>query len=83
MIKVDTNGITPVKWANGKRYVMADLLSDTADEVTDNLVPNTNGEITGEGVVGLTAKDILVQHSTAFTADCELLVLDSENEWHG
>ncbi len=74
MIKVDE--IEKIeKYDGGKRYVKVSLTADTKAEV---LEMGTDGSL----VKGLLDMDVIAAHSTAFTADKKLLVLDSAGVWH-
>ena len=79
MLKIDTDGIKVVKWVNGKRYVVADVLGDSKADVTGGITRDTDGNIIGTGIEGLSSNDILVAHSSFFTADANLGIVDSTN----
>ena len=69
MVKLDSiNKIE--KYENNNRYVQVSLTADTADEVR---AVGTDGS----QVPGLLARDIITAHSDAFTADKQLLILNS------
>lgn len=59
---------------DGKRYMRCALAADTDAEV------RAQGT-TGEGIVGMSGNDIITEFSTAFTADKQLLILDSNGIW--
>ena len=72
MIKASSCGVEKVQ--DGKKYVRADLLSDTKEEIE---AMGTNGDI----VEGFSDNVIITPFSTAFTKNKEFGVLGSDNIW--
>ena len=72
MIKASSSVVEKVQ--DGKKYVRADLLSDTKEEIE---AMGTNGDI----VEGFSNNVIITPFSTAFTKKKEFGVLGSDNIW--
>lgn len=72
MIKASSSVVEKVQ--DGKKYVRADLLSDTKEEIEEM---GTNGDI----VEGFSDNVIITPFSTAFTKNKEFGVLGSDNIW--
>ena len=73
MIKQDK--ITIEKTENGVRYIRADLLCDTKEEIE---AMGTDGSV----VEGFSNNVIITPFSTAFTVNKELGILGSDNQWN-
>ena len=72
MIKASSSVVEKVQ--DGQKYVRADLLSDTKEEIE---AMGTNGDI----VEGFSDNVIITPFSTAFTKNKEFGVLGSDNIW--
>lgn len=72
MIKASSSVVEKVQ--DGNKYVRADLLSDTKEEIE---AMGTNGDI----VEGFSDNVIITPFSTAFTKNKEFGVLGSDNIW--
>ena len=72
MIKASSSVVE--KEQDGKKYIRADLLSDTKEEIESM---GTNGDV----VEGFSDNVIIAPFSTAFTKNKELGVLGSDNVW--
>ena len=72
MINASSSVVEKVQ--DGKKYVRADLLSDTKEEIE---AMGTNGDI----VEGFSDNVIITPFSTAFTKNKEFGVLGSDNIW--
>ena len=72
MIKASSSVVE--KLQDGKKYVRADLLSDTKEEIE---AMGTNGDI----VEGFSDNVIITPFSTAFTKNKEFGILGSDNIW--
>ena len=72
MIKASSSVVEKIQ--DGKKYVRADLLSDTKEEIE---AMGTNGDI----VEGFSDNVIITPFSTAFTKNKEFGVLGSDSIW--
>ena len=73
MIKLDSiNKIE--KYEGDRRFVQVSLTADTVEEVQSM---GTDGS----KVQGLMGRDVITAHSDAFTADKQLLILNSSGVW--
>ena len=72
MIKASVSVVE--KEQDGKKYIRADLLSDTKEEIE---AMGTNGDV----VEGFSANVIIAPFSTAFTKNKEFGVLGSDGVW--
>lgn len=72
MIKASSSVVEKVQ--DGKKYVRANLLSDTKEEIE---AMGTNGDI----VEDFSDNVIITPFSTAFTKNKELGILGSDNVW--
>lgn len=59
---------------DGKRYVVANIVADTQDEV--DACGNS-----GDGIFGLTPNDVMVLGSLALCADGSCGMIDSQGQW--